>query len=267
MQIACVQCRQPLPIDATFCDACGRPTDADRDGVPDALGELIANKARAIVAEERRLDEERAAAKRSDERLVKLTAEASAIELALRANALLPRSWFGAFRRLSVVIAIGVAMVWLPFGTLFHFLFGAISFSPAGPVLCPIHCEGCEGPGRAFAWNFKGSWKSEKGRMGYALVCHNKEHDIDKLEFTDVRSDPMNTKLQPYMIHGFVAYFVEGLVLAPGLGITLALLLAGKRRAAYDQERAELLDKQRRIAAERASLTGSPIPEVATFRG
>lgn len=249
---------------ATFCNACGRPVDADRDGVPDALNKLI--EERAVQAVERR-EQERAAAKEHQERLTRLTAETAAVELALKQNEVLPRSWFGAFRHLSAVIGIGVFMLWLPFGFLFHFIFGGIGVSPAGPVLCPSHCDTCEGPGRAFAWNYKGSWQSNKGRMGYALVCHNKEINIDKLDWTEVRSEPLNTQLQPYMIHGVVAYFSEGLVLAPVIGITLGLALAGKKRVRYDAERVELLEKQRRLAEERASLTNGPVAEVATFRG
>lgn len=268
MQLSCVQCHQALPAGATFCSACGRPVDADRDGVPDALGAMIEAKARAIVAEDRKRQEDEEAAKKRTERLTRVTADVSAAELALAQNAKLPRSWFGAFRHITALATITSFIVWLLLGALLHlFVMGAIGYSPAGVVLCPSHCDGCEGPGRVFSWNYKGRWHSEHGRMGYALVCHNKAHDVDKLEWSDVRSDPLNTDLQPYMIGGFTSFFVEGFLLSPSIGLAFGLLYANKRRRAYDVEKLELEQKLRRLAAERASLSDDPVAEVGTFRG
>ncbi len=267
VQLSCVQCRQPLPNGATFCSACGRPVDADGDGLPDALGAMIEARARAVVAEERRKQEEAEAARARTALLTKLTADTAAAELALQANAKLPRSWLGAFRHLAVLTTISFFIGWLLIGPLLHFVIGAIGVSPAGVVLCPSHCAGCDGPGRVFVWSYKGSWHSEHGRMGYALVCHNKLHDVEKLTWTDVRSDPINTELQPYMISGFTSFFVEGLVLSPTAGIAIALLFANKRRRRYDVERAELELQLRNLAAQRASLTDAPVAAVATFRG
>jgi hypothetical protein len=268
VEIPCVQCKTALPLHATFCNACGRPVDADKDGVPDAIGNLVEQKARAIVAEQRAADQAAEEAKRRSELVTKLTAEQSAAELALEQNKRLPRSVFRAFTHLWGFYAVLIVIVWLIFGSLFHlFLFGAIGYSPAGVVLCSTHCEGCEAPGRVFSWNFKGSWKEKKGQMGYALVCHNDKLNVDKLDWTQVRNDPMNTTLQPYMIDGVWSYFVEGFVLAPTLGFVLAVTRAASRRRQWARDRVELERKLAALRAQRASLSGDPVPEVGTFRG
>lgn len=91
MHITCIRCNQALPIGATFCDACGQPVDADHDRLPDALGRMIEQKARAIVAEERRAEADAAEAERHGRALSELTAMVSAAEAALEGNLRLPR--------------------------------------------------------------------------------------------------------------------------------------------------------------------------------
>ncbi len=266
MEIPCVSCRQSLPLGATFCNACGRPVDADRDGIPDALGNMIAAKARAIVAEERRAEEEREADAQRQGELTNLVAEASKVELELAANARLPRTWLGSVAHGIRVITFSVLAGWLIFGVPLHlFVFGLIGRSPAG-LLCPLQCDGCEAPGRVFASNYKGSWQSNKGRMGYALVCHHEAHDIETLTYFDVRSDPLNTELQPYIIHGITTFFAEGLILAVTLGVGFGVGNAGKRLRKWELQRKLLLTSQRTLAERRAAL-GEAVQDVATFRG
>lgn len=265
MNIPCVQCQTLLPMTATFCNSCGRPVDADKDGVPDALGNMIEQKARAIVEQKEKQKEDAAARAAADAALKKLDAETALLQKQLETNERLPRSWFGAFANISLFSTIMFGIFWLSLGTLVHlFLFAAFDWSPAGPILCPSHCDTCDGPGRVFAYNYKGPWHSENGRMGYAFVCHNKEVAIDALTANDVRSNPLNTKLQPYMISGFAVYAVEGLILAPSIGILAGLSLAQKRRKEYDIERAALQQKIRNNNATRAAL-GAPVQE-GSFR-
>jgi hypothetical protein len=252
---------------ATFCNNCGRPVDADKDGVPDALGNMIEQKARAIVDEKERQREEAAARDKAAVALKKLEEERAKLEEQLKGNERLPRSWFGAFFHISMVTAIIFVFFWLTLGALVHlFLFGALEVSPAGPLLCPGHCDTCDGPGRVISYNYKGPWHSNNGKMGYAFICHNKEYNVEGLSPSDVRSEPLNTKLQPYIISGFLTYVVEGAIMAPTLGILVALFTAQKRRKGYDVERADILNKIRVNDATRQAL-GAPVPETATFRG
>jgi len=265
LNLSCVQCHQPLPMTATFCNQCGRAVDADKDGVPDAIGRLIEAKARAIVAEEQSIRDEVAEREKAAATLKKLDEDHAQLQKQLEMNARLPRSFAGALFHVSFVTTIGVAMLWLVLGVLVHlFLFAVIDVSPAGLVLCPSHCEGCSGPGRVYAWHYKGPWRSENGRMGYALVCHNREIDIDKLSYEEVRGDK-NVALQPYMISGVGAFFVEGLVLAPSIGLLVGIWLAGSRRRVYDAKRAALQAHVRANQAARAALS-APVADATTFR-
>ena len=264
MNLSCVQCQQQLPITATFCNQCGRPVDADRDGVPDALGNMIEAKARAIIAEEQRLRDAVVERDRAAIALKKLDEESTLLHTQIEGNARLPRSVGGALFHVAFVNTIMAAIVWLLIGVPVHlFLFALIDFSPAGVALCSSACDGCSGPGRVYAWNYKGSWHTENGRMGYALVCHNREVDIDKLTTTQIRQQ--NEKLQPYMVSGVKAFFVEGLLLAVGIGLISGLFRARSRPSAYDAERAALQEKLRVNQAARAAL-GAPVAETTTFR-
>lgn len=104
-------------------------------------------------------------------------------------------------------------------------------------------------------------------RSGPCRGCHNGKIKIDGIKWTDVRSDPLNTELQPYMIHGIWAFFVNGFVLAPTLGLVLGLTLTNGRRRKWDIDRVELDQKLKLIRTQRAELTGSPVANVDTFRG
>ena len=266
MNLACVQCRQPLPITATFCNSCGRPVDADKDGVPDALGNMIEAKARAIVAEEKRDREASLARDVAHRELEELTREDSALQVQLAENARLPRSWFGALFHTAIMTLVIGTMFWLVLGLPLHmWLFSILDVSPAGLVLCGSHCDTCSGPGRVYSWNFKGSWHEKNGQMGYALVCHNREIDVDKLTASDIRGSALNDRLQPYMISGVTAYAVEGLVLIPSTALVLGVVLAARRRA-FDVERTTLTEQQRKNRERRAA-RGAPVAETDTFRG
>lgn len=55
------------------------------------------------------------------------------------------------------------------------------------------------------------------------------------------------------MIHGFLAYAVEALVIAPTLGLTFGLLFAQNRRRRYEEERVELEAKLKELRSARSA--------------
>lgn len=138
--------------------------------------------------------------------------------------------------------------------------FHALGFSPAGAVLCPLQCENCSGPGRAFAWNFEGSWEEKKGRMGFALVCNNPEIDPAQLTVSRIWEPSTNERLQPYMVDGILTFFVEGLMVAAALGLVVGARKAAGTRRPLETEHARLLGELESLEAKRKRLTGTHEP-------
>ncbi len=208
MKLACVGCGADLAANATFCNQCGRPVDADHDGVPDGLGRLIEEKAREIVADERRKEQAEKDRQLELAELQAMTVREAAIEVNLRDNAATPRAAVPLFLHILRWWALAIFALWIPFGFAPHAILSLVGYSPAGVVLCPLQCPECSGPGRSFMSNYKGSWHSEKGRMGQALLCHNPKYDADKLDYSKIRGE-LNDELQPYLVHGFLGVLLR----------------------------------------------------------
>jgi len=263
MKLACVQCSKPLAADAAFCAACGRPTDADKDGVPDALDKLIEAKAKGILAAERQAEADEHAKKALADEILKLERSDLTLSDQLKRNEAIPRNWARLFVDTVMTTFVIAAFAWATVGWLAHLVvFPLVSYSPAGWVACPMQCDTCQGPGRTFAWNFKGSWKSAKGQMGYALVCHNPSYDADKLEWTEVRSTK-NAVLQPYMVSSIVSYGVEGVMICSSTALYWGIARTGKRRRRLDEKRAALERARAEGRARLANLRGGPRPDPA----
>lgn len=262
MKLACVGCGADLAANATFCNQCGRPVDADHDGVPDGLGRLIEAKAREIVADERRKEQAEKDRQLELAELQAMTVREAAIEVNLRDNVATPRAAIPLFLHILRWWAVAIFALWIPFGFAPHAILSLVGYSPAGVVLCPLQCPECSGPGRSFMSNYKGSWHSEKGRMGQALLCHNPKYDADKLDYPKIRGE-LNDELQPYLVHGFLVYFVEGAMFAGGIGLLGALLRTSKKRRSLDEERTTLEAELRLLREKRARLTGS----AGSYRG
>jgi len=241
MGLRCVQCHASLLGSEALCPACGRPVDADGNGLPDDLDARVQSAARAAVAEAKR-DELAQASNAARQK------ELNVAELALRTNVETPRSWWGlaaqrgrnGFLATTMILLAGFVMP-------VRMALDVFGISVAGAIVCPLQCADCAGPGRNFMWNYRGSCQANKGRMGSALVCHNPVLDVDSARWSDITRN--NDALQPYIVHGFVAYFVECI----GLGALVGLLrfLFGTRRALrrLDDERATLEAAVQRLRA------------------
>lgn len=265
MGFPCLGCGADLPLGAAFCNQCGRTTDADRDGIPDALGKAIEEKARVAVATERErvaqallvAGAEAARAKALGELRVK---EAQ-LEASMAAIDRLPTSTLGAcWRTFVLALVIGFPVFGI-FGGALHVALAALDASPAG-LVCPLQCSRCHGPGRTFSWRYKGPWYSEKGRMGYALVCHGGPRDPADLSVADVRGS-LNEELQPYMVHGFVAFLVEWAVFPPIVALAFGVFLGPTRPARWRRARRALEAQRAQIVAQRERMDP---PAAVTFR-
>jgi hypothetical protein len=267
VNLACVQCAKPLVGDAKFCASCGRPTDADGDGIPDALDKLIENKAKSILAAERQGEADQRAKEALAEEITKLERADVTIGEQIQQNQRIPRSWWALLQRQVIGITSVCAVVWAIVGWLPHLaILPLISYTPAGFVACPLQCETCSGPGRAFSWNFKGSWRSEKGQMGYALVCHNPKYDVDKLdERRDVRG-ALNAELQPYMVSSFFSFFVEGAMFCAAMSLYFGVFRLGKRRRKLDAMLAALELNRSNGRARLTQLRGDRLEPTTPFR-
>jgi len=264
MNLACVQCGASIALTATFCSACGRAVDADKDGVPDALGKMIEDKARGILASEREAEAAEKRRNAEEQELKRVIEREGTVEQSLRENLTVPRSWPALFLHMLKWTTMAVAIIWLPLGFIPHFIFGAIGYSPAG-LVCPLQCADCSAPGRAFSWGYKGPWHSEKGRMGYALVCTNPSIDVATIKDSDVRGT-LNVPLQPYMMHGFIVYFAEGVIVAATFGLLFALGRTSKKQVSIERERQALEAELASLKEQRVRLGGAPATE-GSYRG
>jgi hypothetical protein len=226
MQLKCVGCGAPVPQEATRCAACGRPTDADGDGVPDALDRLVEAKARAILAEERRAEAAEKARQEAESAQEELRGkEQKLAKLAAVLEASASRSIFQILLQRIAVTALIAAVAWVPFGMMGHWLlFGLIGRSPAGPVLCPMQCPTCAGPGRVF--NFLGPGTCS-GECNY-FICNNPEYDVDTLSYREVLLH--SRELETYEVNGLLLYVTEGAMVAVVAGLLAGLGARGNKR-------------------------------------
>lgn len=250
MKLACVHCQKPLSDNATFCAACGRPTDADGNGVPDALDQLIETKAKGILAAERKAEADVVEQKARVEEIAMLERSTASLAKQIEHNGRVSRSAPAVFLSILKSALVVFTLGWVIFGFPIHLIvFGLATYSPAGPVLCPLQCPTCEGPGRTFFWNSKG-WDDNKGKSGWALLCHNPTYDADKVRWTEIRGD-LNKPIQPYLVHGVLAFIVEGVLVTAIGSAVYALRRTGKQRRRLDEDYA---DFERRHAGDLARL-------------
>lgn len=239
MKIRCVGCQAELTLGATHCALCGRPVDADGNGLPDALDQMVQAAAKQAVAQERAQEQARAA-----QGLV--VKQRRLLELQLQENARTPRTWLGLAldraRSTFLVMLFVMATVGFPI----RMVLAAAGVGLSGPLWCMVQCPDCRAPGRAFAWNYRGSCQENKGRMGYAYVCGNPRADVSTLTWIDVRTEPLNSVLQPYMVHGGLTFAGDALVGAALVAALRALFGTGARLRRLDAERAEL---ERKLAS------------------
>lgn len=232
MNLRCVQCQGPLLGSEAHCGQCGRRVDADGNGLPDDLDARVQAAARVAVAEARREELTQLA----DGARKKALATA---ELRLRANRETPRGWVALALHRGLYTFLGVTALLLC-GFVFPLRVGleALGFSPTGRVVCPVYCDGCAGPGRSFMWRYRGSWRSNKGSMGSAMVCHNPALDLDRATWFDVTR--RNAELQPYIVHGVVWYLADSVLLGATVAALRMFLGTGRARRRLDEEHAEL---------------------------
>lgn len=117
-------------------------------------------------------------------------------------------------------------------------LLGAFDVSLSGPLVCSFQCDGCRGPGRQFNWRYRGPWQRNKGSMGSALVCHNREIDVDAMQWLDVVR--RNDELQPYIVHGVVVHVLDSALIGLLSGVLFALGMMRHTPRKLDEERARL---------------------------
>lgn len=233
MSIRCVQCQGEVVPGATFCPACGRPVDADGNGLPDALDAMVQAAAKKAVAEERAKESARVERSKGKKRR-------QLDEFALAENLATPRTWGALALRRARDGFVVAALVLMSVGFPIKMILASFGAGLSGPLLCAVQCPDCRPPGRAFSWNYKGSCQDNKGRMGYAYVCGNPVADVSTLRWTDVRSDPLNSALQPYMVHGGLTYLGDALVAGVIVAALRALFGTGAKLARLDAERAEI---------------------------
>ncbi|MFO0628215.1 MAG: hypothetical protein U0325_21760 [Polyangiales bacterium] len=229
-----------MTFDAVHCPQCGRAADADGNGLPDALDKVVQTAAQNAVAAER--------ARTSTRRQQNDAANQRRLDVrALEVNLATPRTWWGVARGRFRDTFLLMIFVMCTVGMLPRMILAStLGFSLAGPALCLVQCPACGAPGRAFSWNYRGSWQENKGRMGSAYVCENPVADPRGLSYPDVRSEPLNSALQPYIVHNF--WIFVGDVVGWSLVVAALRALFGTRAAlaALDTERADL---ERRLRA------------------
>ena len=251
MQLQCVQCKAPITLDMTFCAACGRPVDADRNGLPDALDRKVQEAAKKAVVDERAAQDER---DREGKERAQIHKKLELLASNLKSNRECPRSFVGfAIERMKTTF-LAMCAAWVILGVPVHFISGALGFAISGPLVCAVQCAECHGTGRVFVWNYRGSWHSEKGRMGYALVCDNPRYDVSRLTWSDVRSEENNAALQPYMVHGFIAYLADGIVVAVLMALYVGLFRTHKALARLDPELKQMEREESELRARLAAL-------------
>lgn len=242
MQLQCVGCSGPVSASEAQCPRCGRAVDADGNGLPDDLDRKVQQSVKKAL-HEAKAEEAEAKARQDRKR------QADTVRLRLQLNQESPRSFFGlAWRRgrntfLAMFFLFAVGVV-IPARLLLSATAGS---TPAGLVWCPLQCPECHGPGHIFMWRYRGPWHSNKGRMGTALVCHNPNFDVDRATWLDVSRQ--NDSLQPYIVHGFVAYLVDSVGLALVFAILRSFIGTSRALKELDIQRRELEAEAARLRA------------------
>ena len=209
----CHYCRFSLDNSSVTCPSCGAPIPRD----------LM-----ALQAEQKAKNERRAKLQEKRDRI------ASQPRSILRNT--------GSWLLLFVFMA---AFAWLLVGYPIHMLVThTTQWSPVS-VVCPWHCKGCRSSGRVFSWNFKGNWHENKGKMGYAFVCAGPGVNPNQLTVADIAK--RNDELQPFMIHGFVVFALEGVFFTIAAGFLMTLIWVPGHRRRLDRALAK-------VQAELASL-------------
>ncbi|WP_437913821.1 hypothetical protein WME73_46535 [Sorangium sp. So ce302] len=191
--------------------------------MPDVLAKMIEDKAREVVAMEKRREEEavREAARAQAEKAAgeeRIADESRLARLRDRHDASLgtvPTMWY-ASRVVLVLFALLAALIGgCMFPACVEPMIGRSIM--AASVFCPSVCQGCRGPGRVFTWHESGTWAEADVSVE---LCHNRAVDIDRLTWSDV-SHREDQDLAPYRLTRWASVPVDvGLVL-------LVLLLAG----------------------------------------
>jgi hypothetical protein len=263
---ACPKCSASCADDAQFCAKCGAVVGADAG----ALERLIDERARQIVAEEK--DRERAEEQRAAEEDQKRRQRENArdqrddAKKELDANRAEPVGIFGACLASMRRVLITAAIFGVFPGILLHtFLIPAFGTSPAG-VVCPAVCDGCTAPAKTFSWNYKGSWHSENGQMGYAFVCTNPKIDVAKLTESDIWDSHTNDALQPYMLNSFAVWFVEYALLLPIAVLVLGPFFGVRRRKRTLDKRRPLEEALARAQARLDALEAKPPEPTEPYR-
>jgi len=194
-RVKCLKCGCKLDLSAEICAVCGTPLDADGDGLPDVLGELVERKARAIVEAERAKLGAPAAPSKRDESAVKQERLATCRRDLERNRATARPMW------LMNRLGLGAILI-------FGFVVGGIMLPACGepliwerslvaaPLLCPIVCEGCSGPGRIFTWHERSN--TYEGNVSTQL-CTTPKVDVSALRWIDV-TEREEKDLRPYRL-------------------------------------------------------------------
>jgi hypothetical protein len=256
----CVRCGGPIELSKKHCAHCGVPLDADQNGVPDAIEQLIEDKARAIVAadrareqhelqaqRERKEREQREQREREErtqreqyerERHDRLLGELSYARQTLETTRRTPRRIWALSRGGVVAIALLALMLGVPFSCVAQGISGR---SLAGEVLCSRVCEGCSAPARVFSWTrTRDGNRSEHSRT----LCSHPSVDLQQLTTAQVSDEPRYDAIElPRWLETLVAFELWFLAGLAGMPFLFAWF-----------ERKRLADDERRLTSEIATL-------------
>jgi len=235
LHVKCLKCGSKLDLSAEVCAVCGTLLDADGDGLPDALGELVERKARAIVEAERAKLAAPAAPPKLDERGSKQERLATC-RRDLERNRAAPRpAW--------LMNRVGLASI-----LLLGFVVGGIMLPACGepliferslvaaPLLCPMVCEGCSGPGRIFTWHESSS--SYEGNVSTQL-CTTPKVNVSALGWVDV-TQREEKDLKPYRLTLWASVPFDFALVACALSLIAPFWFAILRKKLLAREQARL---------------------------
>lgn len=198
----------------------------------DEIDRRVKQAVQEALAAERRGAAERQANDAQNLARLKREAELSALEKT-------PRTWGAlAVRRTRNVFLGALALLLVGVVIPAQMALGALGARPASFVLCPLQCDQCSGPGRSFHWNYRGSWQSNKGRMGAAHICDHPSLDMEQMTAFEIVK--RNDELQPYLLSWFATYPVDALSLALIAAGLFGLRGTGKALQRHAARRAEL---------------------------